>query len=82
METKYEEKSQTNFSPDSTFVSSVIIINKDTLYINSQNKETCIISLHNKVFKEMDFSDLEYEQYKIANDFYHREILLFKYEND
>jgi len=68
----------TYYSPDSSNVTSVIIISNDTINIKCKDKKTCIATIDNKELIKFDFDRLDFEKFRFSLDIFCREILLLK----
>jgi hypothetical protein len=78
LEFKNDGSTATDYSYDSSLVTSRISVNDDTVLIKCQNKKTCTAMLGNKILKKFTYDKLDVEQYIISRDGYQREILLLK----
>jgi hypothetical protein len=78
VEIKFLNYVVTEYSPDSSLVTSTIRTASDTISVTCQDRRFCIASVHGIEFKQFDFEYLDYEQSKISSDEYRREILLLK----
>jgi hypothetical protein len=80
-ETKNRGTTITEFSNDSSFVSSIVVYNNDTISIKCEDKKTCIASYRNKNLNTFIYENLDIEQYFMTIGNYHRRIQLLNYDS-
>jgi hypothetical protein len=78
VEIKFWDSVVTNYSADSTLITSVITAPSDTISITCKDRKFCVASVNNIELKKFDYRYLDYEQLKTSSDAYSREILLLK----
>ncbi|MBX7226629.1 MAG: hypothetical protein K1X55_11395 [Chitinophagales bacterium] len=77
-ETNYDLFAITDFAPDSSFVHSSMIVNKDTIHIECQNKRNCIVKFKENELYTFDLKHLEFEQFRISMGAFASEIIDIK----
>jgi hypothetical protein len=80
-ETKNRGSTITDYSKDSSFVSSTVIFNNDTILIKCEHKKTCIATFENKNLHTFTYENLDIEQYFMSIGNYHRRIQLLNYNS-
>lgn len=77
-ETNYDLFAITDFAPDSSIVHSSMIVNKDTINIECQNKKNCIVKFKENELYTFELKHLEFEQFRIYLGAFAREIIDIK----
>jgi hypothetical protein len=81
-ETKNKGTTITEYSRDSSNVSSTVVFNSDTIYIKCDNKKTCIATYENKKLHTFLYENLDIEQYFMSIGNYHRKIQLLIFNSN